>query len=151
MSFADAMARKGKNVDPQKIAARLASTARDLGLAFTEQIMVSNTRKAQELGLWAQSQGKGHAFHNAAYRAYFADALNLHDTGVLMNLIQEAGLDPGEATNVLETSSFAQAVDRDWDLAKKMEVRVIPTFIMGDKRLAGAQTYGALKKLVASQ
>ncbi len=151
MSFAEAMTKKGKNADPEKIAARLASTARDLGLAFTEQLMVSNTRNAQELGLWAQSIGKGHAFHNAAHRAYFADALNLHDTQVLMNLVQEAGLDPAEAANVLETRSFAHAVDADWELAKQMEIIVIPTFIKGKRRLAGAQTYGALKKLAASQ
>ncbi len=151
MSFAEAMAQKAKNTDPQKIAVRLASTARDLGLAFTEQLMVSNTRKAQEIGLWAQSRGKGHEFHNAAYRAYFAEALNLHDTEVLMDLVQKAGLDPAEARTVLETSFFAHAVDADWDLAKQMEIVVIPTFIKGNKRLAGAQTYGALKKLATSQ
>ncbi len=151
MSFAEAMTQKGKNADPEKIAARLASTARDLGLDFTEKLIVSNTRKAQELGLWAQSKGKGHAFHNAAYQAYFVHALNLHDTQVLMELVQETGLDPTEAANVLETGSFAHAVDGDWELAKQKEIIVIPTFIKGNKRLAGAQPYGALKKLATDQ
>jgi len=56
---------------------RLRFQAMELGLPFGERTITCNSRLAQELGLWAESKGKGKQFHNAAFRAYFAEGHNL--------------------------------------------------------------------------
>ncbi len=59
-------------------------TAEELGLPFGPRNKTYNSRLAQELGLWAEDQGKGEPFHMAAFHAYFADGLNLAKMPVLL-------------------------------------------------------------------
>ncbi|MBI5064136.1 MAG: DsbA family protein, partial [Desulfatitalea sp.] len=62
----------GRGVDIPAVLARLKSTAAGLGLPFTERSMTYNSRRAQELGKWAEESGQGEAFHRRAFEAYFA-------------------------------------------------------------------------------
>ncbi len=128
--------------------ARLKQVAAKLDLPFGDRTMTFNSRLAQELAKWAESQGRGEAFHWAAFRAYFADGRNLADRQVLRDLAREAGLDPGEAETVIRERRFRPNVDRDWTLAAEMGVTVIPTFIYRKNRITGAQTYEAMEELV---
>ena len=135
-------------VDVEKMLSKLKKTAREFGLEFGERPMTFNSRRAQELGMWAESLGRGHAFHMTAFRAYFANGQNLYDMAVLTDLARESGLDPDEARSVIEDKLFSDAVDADWEMARKSGIMAAPTFICGLGRLVGAQPYPALKRLV---
>jgi len=138
----------GMPVDLPAIKARLAKTAADLGLPFTERTHTFNSRLAQELGLWAQSLGQGHAFHLAVFHAYFAEGRNIAQARVLIDLAAGVGLDPEQARSVLEGRILREQVDRHWQLARDRAVTAVPTFIMGIQRLVGAQPYERLAGLV---
>jgi predicted DsbA family dithiol-disulfide isomerase len=112
--------------------------------------MTYNSRLAQELGLWAEDQGKGDAFHAAAFRAYFADGQNLALPDVLLEISNHVGLPVDEAEAVLNTRTYASAVDEDWDLARQKQVTAVPTFIMGINKLVGAQPYEALVQMMTA-
>jgi predicted DsbA family dithiol-disulfide isomerase len=112
--------------------------------------MTYNSRLAQELGLWAEDQGRGDAFHMAAFKAYFADGKNLARESVLMELVGAVGLPKDQAATVLKTRSYAAPVDEDWRLARQKQVTAVPTFIMGINKLIGAQPYEALVQLMAA-
>ncbi len=88
----------------------LKQIAAELDLPFGERSRTYNSRLAQELGLWAEDQGKGDAFHAAAFRAYFAEGKNLALRPVLHELAQAVGLPTNEAETVLKTRSYAHAV-----------------------------------------
>jgi len=141
----------GRPVDLPKIKSRLAKTATDLGLPFTERTHTYNSRLAQELGLWAEANGRGHAFHLAVFRAYFADGLNIAQTDVLAGIAAGVGLDPAQARAALASRSFRTAVDDHWQRSRTLGVTAVPTFILGPNRLVGAQPYEKLAKLVAAQ
>lgn len=135
---------------PEKIAAMLINlkrTASDLGLPFGPRAMTYNSRLAQELGLWADSLGKGRDFHHAAFHAYFVLGKNLAKQQVLRDICDQAGLPAAAAGEVLANRSFAAAVDRDWQAARELRVTAVPTFILGDHSLVGAQPYEALLQL----
>ena len=70
------------------------------------------------MGKWAEDCGNGDAFHKAAFKAYFADGLNLAHLPVLMDLAQSVGLDPNEARTVLEHQRYRDAVDQDWQRSR---------------------------------
>jgi predicted DsbA family dithiol-disulfide isomerase len=55
---------------------RLDRVAATEGLPLTLGSRTYNSRRAQELGKWAESQGKGDAFHRAVYHAYFVEGVN---------------------------------------------------------------------------
>ncbi len=73
---------------------RLKAVAAQEGLPWGLRTMTCNSRRAQELGKWAQERGKGEAWHRAMFSAYFAEGKNLYDLGVLSESAALLGLDP---------------------------------------------------------
>jgi predicted DsbA family dithiol-disulfide isomerase len=136
---------------PEKMAGmleHLRKTADDLGLLFTVRTRTYNSRLAQELGLWAIDKGKGDAFHTAAFKAYFADGLNLAKHPVLIDLARNVGLPVEEAKEILSSRAYAGNVDKDWADSRIRGVTAVPTFIMGQHKLVGAQDFESLADLV---
>ena len=128
--------------------AHLKTTAAKFGLVLGDRKMTYNSRLAQEVGLWAQTKGRGHHFHMEAFKAYFVQGKNIARKDVLLNLIKQAGLDTGEGEKVIETREFSDAVDSDWNLSKAKGITAVPSFLIGLDRLVGAQSYEALEKLL---
>ena len=49
---------------------------------------------------------------------------------------------------MLTERSFAEAVDRDWERADALGITAVPTFVIGEKKLVGAQEYRSLSAFV---
>ena len=124
--------------------AHLEQVARDLELPFGDRKMTYNSRLAQELGKWAEQMGKGDAFHDAVFRAYFADGRNIADANILADVATSVGLDAKEAHTVLAARTFKEAVDADWARASDSRVTAVPTFLTNGQTLAGAQPFNVL-------
>jgi len=127
---------------------KLRKTADDLGLPFGERERTYNSRMSQELGLWAESKNKGDAFHHAVFRAYFADGKNIAKVPVLLDLTESAGLSREEAAAVISTRAFKAEVDADWTLSREMGIKAVPTVVMRQEKLVGAQPYDMLERLM---
>jgi predicted DsbA family dithiol-disulfide isomerase len=141
-------AKKGMPIDVDKVMAQLKAKADSLGLEFGNRKKTYNSRLAQEVGLWAQTKGKGHQFHMEAFKSYFVKGENIAKKDVLLSLIQRSGLDPKEGESVIDTRLFSNAVDSDWKLSRNIGVTAVPTFKLGLDTIVGAQPYEALKKMV---
>ncbi|MBI5586717.1 MAG: DsbA family protein [Deltaproteobacteria bacterium] len=138
----------GRNFDLNEVMARLERAARDAGLPFTRRTMTYNSRPAQELSKWAETRGRGHDFHQAVFRAYFVAGKNIGKADVLTGLVRDLGLPPEEARQVLADRLFKEAVDADWDRSRQIGITAVPTFILEDKALVGAQPYEKLAALL---
>lgn len=132
----------------EDILQQLRQKADQLGLPFGDRTMTYNSRLAQELGLWAETQGRGRAFHGLAFQAYFADGKNLAQKAVLLELAQKAGLSVVEAGNVVDKRLFQAAVDADWERSRQLGITAVPTFLADGKKVVGAQPYEVLLRLV---
>ena len=95
------------------------------------------------------AQGKGGQFHLAAFKAYFADGLNLAKQDVLLGLVREIGLPEEEALTVITGRTYGDKVDKDWSDSRFMGITAVPTFVMGQHKLVGAQPYDSLAELVS--
>ena len=122
----------------------------ELGLSLGNRQKTYNSRLAQELGKWAESKNAGDAFHAAAFKAYFADGKNIAELPILLDLAESAGLNRKEAESVILNRTFKKAVDEDWALSWKNGIKAVPTFIMKNDQLVGAQSYSTLEKLLIS-
>ncbi len=127
---------------------KLKKTAAELGLPFGDRKKTFNSRLSQELGLWAESKNKGDEFHTAAFKAYFVDGKNIAKITVLLDLAASVELPLDEAAAVLETRKFKSPVDADWNLAREKAITAVPTFVMNQDKLVGAQPYDMLVKLI---
>lgn len=128
----------------------LRQVAAQEGLALGEREMTYNSRLAQELGKWAESQGRGDAFHNEVFRAYFVQGKNIAKISELKEMAGAVGLSPETARDVLEKRIFREAVDRDWAHSRQLGITAVPTFLMNRKTLVGAQPYDVLEDFVRS-
>ena len=124
--------------------------ADQFGLPFGVRQKTFNSRRAQELGKWAELLGRGDEFHLAVFRAYFADGLNIARVSVLAGLVKAMNLDVAEAEQVLAAGTYKQQVDRDWDYSRTNGITAVPTFMADSRTVIGAQSYEALEKLVSA-
>ena len=118
------------------------------GLPYGERTMTYNSRLAQEIGKWADTQPGGDALHDAFFRAYFVDARDISDTDVILAIVKEASLSVEGAREVLEKRTFKDAVDKDWALSRAYGITGVPTFVAGRHGVVGAQPYEVLEQLV---
>jgi len=130
--------------------ARLKQVADDLGLPWGTRKMTFNSRLAQEMGKWAEVKGEGNEFHNAVFRTYFVEGKNIAKKDVLLELVKKVGLPVREARKVLESRSFREAVDEDWNLSMKWGITAVPTFVIDGHAVVGAQPYGVLEQFLTN-
>jgi predicted DsbA family dithiol-disulfide isomerase len=141
----------GRPINIKQVMAHLISTAKELGLPFGHRERTFNSRLAQELGKFAEQQQKGDAFHNAVFRAYFADGLNVGLQSTLVEVGASVGLPEEKIQEVLEQRLFKETVDKDWTRSYQMGVKAVPTFMMNGMSLVGAQPYEKLVEMVKAQ
>lgn len=125
---------------------QLKQTAQDLGLPFGHRTMTFNSRKAQVLGKWAETMGKGDAFHQAVFRSYFEHGKNIAQLDVLKGVAASIGLDEGSVAGIIEAARYQNAVDSDWQRSHQMGITAVPTFYRKGETRVGAQPYEDLEK-----
>jgi predicted DsbA family dithiol-disulfide isomerase len=138
----------GRNVDPEAMYQRMKGLMDKEGLPYGRRTHTYNSRLAQELGKWADTQPGGEPLHDALYRAYFVDARNIGDPEILVELAQSVGLPADEARAVLAERRFKDAVDADWAKSHRYGVTGVPTFVAGRYGVVGAQPYEVLERLL---
>jgi predicted DsbA family dithiol-disulfide isomerase len=138
----------GRDADRQARHAQMKARMDAEGLPYGERTMTYNSRLAQELGKWADTQPGGETLHDALFRAYFVEARDISRPSVLLDVAQQVGLSVDGARQVLEQRTFKDAVDADWNLSREYGITGVPTFVVGRYGVVGAQPYEALEQLV---
>jgi predicted DsbA family dithiol-disulfide isomerase len=145
-SMAEFYAERG--IDPEASYRRMKALMDAEGLPYGRRTHTYNSRLAQELGTWAETQPGGAAIHDALYKAYFVDARNIGDPDILVEIAESVGLDGAEARKVLDERRFKEAVDADWQKSARYGVTGVPTFVAARYGVVGAQPYEVLVQLV---
>ena len=140
----------GRSADVQGILMRLKRVAGELGLPLADRTKTYNSRLAQELAKWAESEGKGDEFHDAIFRAYFVEAKNIANADSLADLCENIGLPGDEAWRVVRDRTFREEVDADWKRSRDLGITAVPTIIMGFQGIVGFQPYDVLEQFLKS-
>ena len=138
----------GRSIDIKEILDRLRKVADELGLPLALRKKTYNSRLAQELAKWAESKGKGDWFHEALFRAYFAEGKNIGKVEELVMLAKSIGLPEKEARSVLELRSFKEAVDSDWSRSRALGITAVPTFMADHQEVVGFRSYEVLERFL---
>ena len=138
----------GRGFDLEAMHARMKGLMDMEGLPYERRTHTYNSRLAQELGKWADTQSGGAALHDALYKAYFVEARNIANPEVLVELAKSVGLPAEEARAVLAERRFKEAVDADWAKSHRYGVTGVPTFVADRYGVVGAQPYEVLEQLL---
>lgn len=141
----------GDNIEMMREKMRqLEQKATDIGLPLKERSVISNSRLSQELAKWAATENREDEYHEAVYKAYFADGYNIAEISVLLDAVEAARLSREEAQMVIEKRTYADAVDADWELSETLGIMVAPSYVVNQDRLLGPQPYEKLRRLIES-
>ena len=96
-----------------------------------------NTRLLLQCALVAKDAGRFRELHYPAYRARWADGLDVADESVLRGLLKGAGLDPDAALAKAKSPELAARLDADTQRAIERGVFGVPTVFVGDEMFWG--------------
>lgn len=131
----------------ERMMEHLRRQAEEEGLEIGARPRVSNTHEALMAGTWVQTEHPEHfdAFHEALFRAYFAEGRDLGDRAVLREVAGEVGLDGHELETALEEGAGEEELEATRREARRLGISGTPTFVFGGNHAAvGAQPTEAL-------
>lgn len=87
---------------------------------------------------FAQEQGKGNAYMNRVFAAFFQEEQNIEDIEVLTKLAGEVELDTGAFREALASRQYREAHQEAIKHAyEEARITAVPTFIIGDQVIQG--------------
>ena len=135
--------------DMEASAEAMRRRAEEFELAYRPSKRLSNSRLAIEASEFARDQGKFEEFHRAAFRAYFAKAEDIGDLAVLRRLAEEAGLDPDEMGEALDSGRYAARRQAVQEEAARYGFGGVPAFTFdGRYSLVGAQPLETFREVL---
>ena len=140
----------GRNVDLAATQARMRGLMTQEGLPYGERTHTFNSRLAQELGKWADTQEQDSAIHDALFHAYFVTGQNIGQLDTLVRIAAAVGFPEAEARQVLTSRRFKVAIDADWQRAAAFGITAVPTFVANGRGVVGAQPYEVLERLLVT-
>jgi predicted DsbA family dithiol-disulfide isomerase len=127
---------------------RIGEMADAAGVAMKPPELLTNSRLALEAAEFAAELGKGEAFEERVYRAYFNDGLNIGRQGVLAELAADVGIDREDLNVALESNRYTLRLKNNAMIAHKRNVDGVPTFFVGEYPLVGAQGEDVMRQII---
>ncbi|MBI4286975.1 MAG: DsbA family oxidoreductase [Chloroflexi bacterium] len=125
--------------------------ARDAGLQIKMPARISNSRLALLVGEFAREQGRFKEYHGAVFKAYWQEGKDIGDPEVIFSITAGIGLDTKELAAYLKNHEATARLDKYVREAREYGVDGVPTFVIGDKMVVGAQPYEVLEQIVEEE
>ena len=129
-----------------------ATLATELELPLDAPDLAPSTAKAHEACRFAEAAGSGEAMRSAIYSAYWGRREDIGRIDVLQRIGAETGLDAFEVRVALDIDRFRPEVERDDELARRLNVQTLPTVFVGTGSsaliLTGAQSLSTLQHAI---
>ena len=114
---------------------------------FNQRSRIYNTLACHILLHYAAEQGRQTELKLALFHAYFTDGLDVSDETVLLNCIENVGLNKADAQTALHDENYKKAVLAEESKYKHMGISSVPSFIINDKYLlSGGQPVESFKQ-----
>jgi predicted DsbA family dithiol-disulfide isomerase len=102
---------------------------------FSKRTHYYNTNKAHRLIHWCEGFNKQQAMNELLITAYFKQGLDINNTQILLNLVEQLGLDRSRAQQALETDETKQQLLVKKQRVQDTEVTSVPAFIFNNRTL----------------
>ena len=126
----------------------MAALMKNEDIKFNYRTHTYNSRLAQEIGVWGYEVYNNFDIHDRFYEAYFIENKNLNDKNILIEVIEKSGLNIIEGEKVINKRLFKNKVDEHWSQSYQYRVTGVPTYVLNNRTLVGAQSYEVLEKFI---
>ena len=118
------------------------------GLTLTFSEKLPNSRLALYISEFARKKGKFDEFHKLVLEAYWLEGKDIGDRSLLLELAESVGLNKIEIEIYLNTDEPFNTVQKSLKELRRYRINGVPTFIIGEKLIVGAQPYKIFKQAV---
>ncbi len=124
----------GGKAGADEVYGRIAETAKAAGLDLALDAIerTPNTLDAHRLIHWAGLEGRQTFVVSRLFKAYFEEARDIGDHGVLLDIAEEAGLDRAMIRRLLESDADREDIRARDAHARERGVTGVPTFVVAD-------------------
>lgn len=111
--------------------------AEEVGLQFNfDKLVVTNTSDGLRLIKLAQTKGLGLEASDLLYKSYFTDGENVSDRNTLICLGKQIGLDEDVITNMLDSNTYLDQIEKDIDYSENgLNLEYIPFYLFNNKHI----------------
>lgn len=115
---------------------------------YFDGMRMANTFNAHQVLHYAGENGKQEALKLRLFAAYFSERKNVNDIDVLVNEAVSVGLNNQEVVELLANQTYADVVREHENLWLQRGIQSVPTFVIGNSGVAGAQDPDTLAQFI---
>lgn len=119
--------------------------AEESGVEIKPPTFISNSSLALIASEYAKQEGKFELFHDTVFRAYWHEGRNIGNISVLLEIAERIGLDALGLRTYIRAGGWETSIDKNRRSAEEHLVSGVPTFIIGDDKVVGAQPYEVIR------
>ena len=123
---------------------------KDVGLKI-RCTMLCNSHLSLKANEFAKIHRMFKEFHLAILKAYFEENKNIGKVNVILDIAESVGLNKQELEEYLQSDEAENILKENSNFAFKHGISGVPTFIIGDSIIVGAQPYDFLKKAILKE
>jgi len=128
--------------------ANIKKLADDVGISLKLSDKLPNSRLALYLSEFARKNGKFEVFHRLVFDSYWKDGKDIGDQVFLLDLAETIGLNRNEILNYISSEEPKSELTKSLKDLRQYGINGVPTFIIGDKIVVGAQPYDVFSKVI---
>jgi predicted DsbA family dithiol-disulfide isomerase len=126
--------------------ANVDSLAGSLGLKLKRPHHLPNSHWSLEAAEFAKKRGRLKEFHDLVFKAYFEEDQDIGSLEVLAAIAQQSDLDSAELKESLQAGHYYSTIEQYRQEARAQQVTGVPTYIIGEYPIVGAQPYEIMKR-----
>lgn len=134
----------------QQTRQQLTDIGESLGFTFDyfDEMKMVNTFNAHQVLHLASLKGKKEALKLRLFAAFFSERKDVSDSQVLVDEAVAVGLDKAEVQEALAQQTYAEEVRMQEQLWMQRGIQSVPTFVIGNNGIAGAQSPETLAQFI---
>ena len=137
-------------LDYQKNLLAVAESA-DVTIDFSRRTHYYNSAKAHQLIHWAEGYHQQQPLNELLIEAYLKRGLDISNTLILMDLVEQLGLDRTQAEQVLNSSAVNPQLLRKKQRVQQLALSSIPAFIINEGTLiSGSNSVDYFEQVIAT-
>ena len=138
------------NYDMKTMKNHIENFGKDVGIKLNGDVL-ANSKLSLAANEFAKEKGKFNEFHEAIFKANFEDGENIGDINVLLAIAEGVGLNKKELSHYLRNQENLNAIDESSAQAMKLGITGVPSFIINNKMVVGAQSSEVLKEFIENE
>ena len=128
--------------------ANIKKLADDVGISLKLSEKLPNSRLALYISEFARKNGKFDDFHKLVFDSYWKDGKDIGDQALLLDLAGTVGLNRNDILDYINSEEPKSELTKSLKDLKQYGINGVPTFIIGDKIVVGAQPYDVFQKVI---